>query len=156
MRKILIYGNSGSGKTTLATKIAGEAHLPHLDMDVLAWDSPGVRKNLDESLTELLKFIEPIRGWIIEGCYGSLIQEASNYCTELYFLNPGIETCLKNNLSRSWESHKYESEKAQNNNLIMLQGWVKEYEIREDEYSLIAHRKIFERFGEKKKSSHRS
>ena len=151
MRRILIFGNSGSGKSTLASKIAGETGFPHLDLDVLAWESPGVRKDVDETLKEVQEFIETNEDWIIEGCYGSLLQEVANYRTELHFLNPGIEACLKNNLLRPGEPHKYESVEAQNKNLDMLQEWVKEYEEREDEYSLKRHRKVFEEFNGHKK-----
>ena len=146
MNKVLIFGNSGSGKTTLALKMARDNHLPHLDLDILAWRSPGVRKPFKSSLSEVNQFIESNERWVIEGCYGSLIREAAAFCTELLFLNPGIEACIKNNLSRPWEPHKYASQEAQNKNLEMLQEWVGSYETRNDEYSLRHHREIFSGF----------
>ena len=146
MNKILIFGNSGSGKSTLAVIIAKQRHLPHLDLDVLAWASTGVRKPLPASLKEIHSFITANDNWVIEGCYGFLIHEVTAFCTQLLFLNPGIEACLENNLTRPWEPHKYASAEAQNNNLKMLQAWVKEYEIRDDEYSLKFHREIFNQF----------
>jgi len=150
MKKIVIFGNSGSGKTTLATKLVNETGLAYLDLDDIAWASPGVRKSTEESLKELNPFMDSPGGWIIEGCYGSLLEETTSTCTEMYFLNPGIEACVRNNISRPWEPHKYASEEAQNHNLEMLQIWVNEYETRTDEYSLSCHRNIFEGFtGEK-------
>jgi len=151
MNRILIFGNSGSGKSTLAGKIANENNLPNLDLDMLTWESPGVRKEFQTTLAEVNDFVKSNKEWVIEGCYGSLIQTLTPFCTELHFLNPGIEACLKNNLSRPWEPHKYESEQAQNKNLEMLQSWVKDYETREDEYSLSYHRKIFDDFEGHKK-----
>ena len=146
MRKIIIIGNSGSGKTTLASQLAKENNLPHLDLDVLAWESPGIRKDPESTLEEINSFLEQHQSWVIEGCYGTLLQEIVNSSNELIFLNPGIETCLQNNLSRPWEPHKYDSAEAQDSNLEMLQAWVKEYETRDDEYSLQYHRKIFDEF----------
>src|SRR6266436_8125163 len=43
MRRIVVFGNSGSGKTTLARVLTSQYGLAHLDLDSLAWDSPGVQ-----------------------------------------------------------------------------------------------------------------
>lgn len=146
MKKILIFGNSGSGKTTLAARLANEHNIPHLDLDSVSWASSGVRKTFADSVSAINSFIQQNESWVIEGCYGSLLEEVAQHCTEMHFLNPGIEACMKNNLQRPWESHKYESKAAQDKNLEMLQNWVKEYENRQDEYSLQHHRTIFAGF----------
>lgn len=146
MKKILIFGNSGSGKTTLANRLANEHTIPHLDLDSVSWESPGIRKSFEDSVKEIKDFIEQNAQWVIEGCYGSLIEEVASHCTKMHFLNPGVDVCLKNNLQRPWEPHKYESRNAQDKNLEMLQNWVRGYEHREDEYSLQFHQAIFARF----------
>lgn len=146
MKKILVFGNSGSGKTTLASRLADEHGISRLDLDSVSWISPGTRKSFVDSVREINDFIKQNEGWVIEGCYGSLIEVVAKYCTEMHFLNPGIEICLKNNLQRPWESHKYESKAAQDKNLEMLQNWVREYANREDEYSLKIHQTIFSSF----------
>jgi len=146
MKRILIYGNSGSGKTTLASRLAEKYRLPRLELDLLAWASPGVRREFDDSLNEMIEFIEANDSWVMEGCYGSLVKEASYYCTELVFLNPGLETCLANNLSRPWEPQKYDSEEQQGRYFDILQEWVSQYETRTDEYSLQFHRRVFDQF----------
>ncbi len=154
MKRILIYGNSGSGKTTLAQELASKHQLAYLELDLLAWQSPGVRREFDESLNEMIEFIELNQHWVIEGCYGALVKEAAYYCTDLLFLNPGLETCLKNIRTRPWEPQKYDSEEAQNRYLDILQDWAKEYETREDEFSLKYHHEIFDNFkGQKMKYS---
>lgn len=57
---------------------------------------------------------------------------------------------MENCLSRAWEPHKYASLEAQKANLEMLIEWVKEYETREDEFSMREHRKLYEEYkGEK-------
>ena len=146
MERIIIFGNSGSGKSTLARALASLHQAPHLDLDVIAWeaDRPGVRAGQAESRRELMRFIEGSERWVIEGCYSGLLREAAAYCTEMIFLNPGVEACVENCWARPWEPHKYPSQEAQDANLEMLLEWVREYETREDEFSLAEHRKLFD------------
>jgi len=144
--KILVFGNSGSGKTTLASAIADRAGLPRLELDLMAWDRPGVRRPFDDSLNEVMGFIDAYPGWVVEGCYGELVKEVAYYCTELIFLNPGIETCLQNNRARPWEPQKYDSEEAQNRYFEILLDWTREYDQRVDGTSLQYHRQFYEQF----------
>lgn len=146
MNKIIIFGNSGSGKSTLANRYAEGLGLKHLDLDTISWKTPGVRKETGESIQELHAFMDAHDAWVIEGCYSSLIQEASKEATELIFLNPGIQECQNNCKARPWEPHKYETKEAQDKNLAMLLDWVADYETRTDEFSLIAHKQTFESF----------
>lgn len=157
MERIIIFGNSGSGKSTLAISLATLYQVPHLDLDLIAWEAerPGVRAPHEKSLLELMSFIRKNDSWIIEGCYSRLLKEASLYCTEMIFLNPGVEACVDNCRSRPWEPHKYRSREEQDANLQMLLDWVREYETREDEFSLQEHRKLFDAH-EGKKAEYRS
>ena len=148
MSRILIFGNSGSGKSTLAAALAREAALDHLDLDTLAWDrvSPNQRRPLVASVADLDAFIRAHDKWVVEGCYSDLISSAIPHCTKLIFLNPGIESCIQNCRNRPWEPHKYPSPEAQDKNLEMLIGWIREYEAREDEFGLRSHRQLFDGF----------
>ena len=145
MVKLVIFGNSGSGKSTLAKALAARHQAPHLDLDTIAWraDQPGVRADVAESERALLDFIAANPSWVIEGCYAGLLRVAAPHCSELIFLNPGIEACVANCRARPWEPHKYASAEAQDANLQMLLAWVREYETRGDEFSLHEHRKLF-------------
>ena len=149
MLRVVILGNSGSGKSTLAHALARESSLPHLDLDTLAWDpvNPTTRRRLDESLAGIAAFVDAHQSWVVEGCYADLLASAAEHCTRLIFLNPGIEACVDNCLSRPWEPHKYPSLEAQNGNLEMLLSWVRDCETRQDEFSLQAHRRLFGDFG---------
>lgn len=147
MRKVVIFGNSGAGKSTLARKIAGEESLPHLDLDVLAWKegvSPPECRPLEESVREIRRFTAQHPSWVIEGCYSDLLAAVLPESTEAIFLNPGVEACVQNCRQRPWEPHKYSSPAAQDENLELLLAWVRAYETRDDEFSLLSHRRLFD------------
>ena len=146
--KVLVFGNSGSGKSTYARALAAREGVPYLDLDSIVWE-PGeiaVQRSPESVEGSLRSFIDLHPAWVIEGCYGELIRAASAHCTQLVFLNPGIDVCLANNLRRPWEQHKYASLEAQNAMLSQLQEWVSEYNQREDAWSYRAHREIFDAF----------
>ena len=150
--KVVIFGNSGSGKSTLARELMKREGLAHLDLDTLAWrkESPTARRPIPDSLKDLRRFMAEHSSWVIEGCYSSLLETAISQCTRLDFLNPGMRQCVENCRARSWEPHKYSSPEAQARNLDMLIEWVKNYESKVDEFSLDAHRRLFDEFeGEK-------
>lgn len=144
--KLLVFGNSGSGKSTFARAAAARHGLAHLDLDSIVWE-PGkvaVERPRGEVLRSLGEFLDANERWVIEGCYGELVEVAAARCTELYFLDPGLEVCLANNLRRPWEPHKYASKAAQDEMLAALQSWVTSYYTRDDAWSHRAHVRIFE------------
>jgi adenylate kinase family enzyme len=146
--RILVFGNSGSGKSTLARRMAREHSLAHLDLDTIVWE-PGrvaVQRAPHAIMASLEGFLSEHSRWIVEGCYGELVEAASKRCTELVFLNPGLETCQRHNRQRPWESHKYASKQAQDAMLENLQAWVAGYYERQDQWSYQAHRRIFDAF----------
>jgi adenylate kinase family enzyme len=151
MNRIVIIGNSGSGKTTVGDHLANDFALPHLDLDSLAWESPGVRRPLEESIAMIHAFVDASQEWIVEGCYAGLLESILPFATELRFLNPGIDACVRNCLARPFEAHKYASMEEQNARLEFLLSWVRDYAVREDEYSLAAHRHLFDAFAGRKR-----
>jgi hypothetical protein len=78
--------------------------------------------------------------------WGIPVEAALPYCTELRFLNPGIDRCIANCRRRPWEPDKFVSEEEQRRMLDQLIEWVGQYESREDPYGLKFHRKIFDGF----------
>lgn len=146
--RIVVFGNSGSGKSTLARAMAEEHTLEHLDMDSIVWE-PGqiaVERPREDIMESLGEFLTAHATWVVEGCYGELVEAASPHCTELVFLNPGLEVCLAHNLSRPWEPHKYSSLEEQNAMFDNLQAWVADYYTRDDQWSYKAHRRIFDSY----------
>lgn len=144
--RVLVFGNSGSGKSTHARALAREHSLVHLDLDSIVWepDRIAVRRPPAAITASLQEFLGTYSAWVIEGCYGELVEIASARCTELVFLNPGLEACLANNLRRRWEPHKYASAEAQDAMLEKLQEWVTAYYTRSDPCSYLVHRRIFD------------
>ena len=153
MKKILIFGNSGSGKSTLAKRLKKQHDILHLDLDSFAWldTLPPKRKEILES-TKLIdsKISNNNNNWIIEGGYSDLLEYLLPVANEVVFLNPGVDTCINNCESRPWEAHKYSSKIEQDENLVMLTNWVKEYYKRDDEFSLKSHEKLYLAFSGKK------
>ncbi len=95
---------------------------------------------------ELSKFLKENESWIVEGCYGELIESVLKYEPKLFFLSPGIDVCVENNRQRPWESHKYESKEAQDSMLENLLKWVRGYYDREDNWSMQAHERLFKNY----------
>jgi adenylate kinase family enzyme len=151
-KRILILGNSGSGKSTYAKQIADREGLTHVDLDPYAWrpTDPPIRRAVEDSLKELRAAL-PGHGWVVEGCYADLVEGVSHDADLLLFLNPGVEACVRHCRARPFESHKYETPEAQDQNLAMLIEWVRGYDTREGPMSLAGHRAVFDGFeGEKR------
>ena len=146
MLRVVVLGNSGSGKTTLAKALQAEHGVAHLDLDAVAWAEPGERLPLAESVAAIERFAEAHPSWVVEGSYADLAEAALPLCTELRFLNPGVEACVENCRRRPWEPEKYASAEEQDARLAFLVEWVRRYESRDDEYGLAAHRALYDGF----------
>jgi len=148
-----IIGNAGSGKTTLAKKIQSQNQSAILDLDTITWDRAKIQRRLpiEDSERELDRFIKNnSEKWIIEGCYGELIERTLRHSPQLIFLDPGESVCLQNCQGRQWEKHKYPSKEDQDKFLKFLLSWVSEYYRREGPMSHRFHRALYESYpGEK-------
>jgi adenylate kinase family enzyme len=146
--RVAILGNSGSGKSTLANWLAQSANLAFLDLDSVAWEpgQPAVARSSLLAEVDISTFCTTNTRWVLEGCYGNLIEAALQFQPFLIFLNPGLETCTANCLKRPWESHKYRSKQEQDANLEFLLSWVAEYYTRDGPMSLAAHQAVFDKY----------
>ena len=146
MMRVLVFGNSGSGKSTYARALAEREGIAHLDLDSIVWE-PGhiaVLRPPESIHQSLEQFLAQHERWVIEGCYGDLVEAAAPQCAQMVFLNPGLAACLANNARRPWEPHKYASLAQQNAMLAALSAWVSDYYHRTDQWSYQAHRRIFD------------
>lgn len=146
--RIAILGNSGSGKSTLASWLAASAGLRVLDLDTIAWEpgQPAVVRPSALAQADVRKFCAAHERWVLEGCYGDLVEAALQFSPMLVFLNPGVESCKAHCRNRPWEPHKYASKQEQDANLGFLLSWVAEYYTRDGPMSLATHRAVFERY----------
>ena len=149
--KVILLGNAGAGKSTLARRLLQRQPAARLSLDEVAFGTGAERRPLNESIAEVQAFIEKNESWIIEGCYADILEPVLGACEELYFLNPGIETCIAHCMARPWEPEKFISAEEQNVNLQNLIEWVSAYESRDDEYGLKRHRALFDSFTGKKR-----
>lgn len=145
---IAIMGNSGSGKTTLAKRLSQSGKISILDLDTIVWseDVTPSRQPANLIQSKLEQFCQNQSNWIVEGCYGDLIEIVLQWKPQLIFLNPGEAICLRNCRDRPWEPHKYNSLEAQNSYLEYLLEWVSDYYHRTDEMSYVYHRRLFESY----------
>ena len=146
--RVLLIGNSGAGKSTLARALAGTHALEHLDLDTLVWepDQPATARPAEVVRAEVLSWAQGRARWVVEGCYGELIEALLPLASELRFLNPGLAACLAHNRARPWEPHKYPSKAAQDAMLEPLLLWTAGYYTRDDAWSYAAHRRIYDAF----------
>ena len=98
---------------------------------------------LADSLAALEQFMAAHDEWVIEGCYGDLIEVAAAHCTELRFLNPGADVCVANAQRRPWEPTYCESPEEQRRLLGPLIAFIRDYEHMAGECGLARHRAIF-------------
>ncbi|MGE0448695.1 MAG: shikimate kinase [Vicinamibacterales bacterium] len=145
-RRIAIVGNSGAGKSALARRLAEHHRLPVLELDAVVWEQSSIvaERPREAVLAEVDWFITAHEGWIVEGCYGDVIERTLARCTTLVFLNPGIDVCLANNRRRPWEPHKHDTAAAQAAMLEDLLRWSAAYYTRHDAWSLSRHRRLFD------------
>lgn len=146
--RIAIVGNSGSGKSTLARQLAEAYPLAPLDLDTITWE-PGriaVARAADAAALDLAAFTSSHEAWVVEGCYAGLVRQALASSPILLFIDPGVEACLANCRRRPWEPHKYATKAAQDQQLEFLLAWVRDYDTRDGDLSLTAHRALFEAY----------
>jgi adenylate kinase family enzyme len=150
--RVAILGNSGSGKSTLAQWLAARAHAPLLDLDTVAWEPEriAVARSPEAASSDVAAFCSANANWVVEGCYGSLVEAALRFSPALLFLNPGERQCLANCRARPWEPHKYASKQAQDERLAMLLDWVSAYYTRAGDMSLAGHCACFARYAGRK------
>lgn len=146
--RVAIFGNAGSGKSTLARWLAESAGLAVLDLDSVAWepDQPAVARSGALARADVAKFCAAHERWVLEGCYGDLVEAALRFEPLLVFLDPGLEPCAAHCRNRPWEPHKYASKEEQDANLPSLLSWVAGYYTRDGPMSLAAHRAVFDRY----------
>ena len=146
--RVLILGNSGSGKSTLARAIAAEHDLVHLDLDTVVWEPHQVAVARPEAAVReaLAAFAAGNARWVVEGSYGDWAEFLAPWASELRWLDPTTEWCLRNHEQRPWEPHKYDDPSEQERHRAFLAEWVRSYATRDDRFGRTWHQGVYERF----------
>jgi len=93
MKKIIIIGSPGSGKSTFARKLHDITGIPLFYLDMMYW-------NADKTTVPKSVFRERLQNtmtkdcWIIDGNYGSTMEERLQQCDTVFFLDYTTEVCL--------------------------------------------------------------
>lgn len=94
MKKIIVIGCPGSGKSTFSRALHHAAGIPLYHLDRLYW-------NADQTTVEKSVFLQRLAGvlqkpeWIIDGNYGSTMEQRLRACDTVVFLDYPPELCLK-------------------------------------------------------------
>ena len=93
MKKIIVIGCPGSGKSFFSRALHHKTGLPIHHLDMMYWnaDKTTVEKSIfRERLASVLSQDE----WIIDGNYGSTMNQRMAACDTVFFLDLPLETCL--------------------------------------------------------------
>ncbi len=139
--RTLILGNSGSGKSWLATRIAEALGCRALDLDAIHWEPGGYGVARDKQVAiDMVRQEASEPGWVIEGVFGWLAQEAVPRATTLIWLDLPVGECLDNirhrGLRRGGDAASFEA----------LLGWAADYESRQTSSSQVGHARMFTAF----------
>ena len=145
MDRLVIIGNSGSGKSTLAERLARAAPRAVFDLDPVHWQEHGLKRD-EAQARALVAGLAAGHGWIIEGVYGWLAEEALPRATALVWTDLPWPECraglLRRGLRRGMTGADQEA----------LLAWAEEYWTRTTSSSAAGHERIFTRFsGEKRR-----
>jgi len=146
--RIAVLGNAGSGKSTLARALSAQTGAARLDLDGVYWE-PGrsaVRRDAAAAQADVAAFCDAHAAWVVEGCYGELIEPLLARGPLLIWLDPGLAASLRHCRARPWEPAKFATAAEQDAHLGTLLEWVAGYETRAGDQSRAGHRALFQAY----------
>jgi adenylate kinase family enzyme len=145
LARTIILGNSGSGKSWLAKRIASQRDAPCIDLDSVHWQPGGysVARERNDAI-QLIREAASADQWVIEGIYGSLIDEVQADATALIWL------CLDEALCVTSIRERGIRRGGSKESFAGLLDWAASYRFRHGSSSYTGHAAIFEKYaGEK-------
>ena len=100
MKRALIIGCPGSGKSTFARALAEKTGLPLYYRDRMYWNADKTKVPREIFLQNLESALSKDE-WIIDGNYGSTMEQRLQCCDTVFFLDYPTEVCLSGIRERS-------------------------------------------------------
>ena len=139
LHRTLIVGNSGSGKSWLAEQIANRQGSLCVDLDSIHWLPGGYSVARDHNeVIQLLRDATKADRWVIEGIYGSLVNEIREHSTALIWLCLDEAECVENIRQRGIRRG------GDTASFAALLDWASTYRRRQGPSSYIGHQKLFD------------
>jgi hypothetical protein len=145
LSRTIILGNSGSGKSWFAEHIASHLGAPCIDLDLVHWLPGGynVARERGEAI-RLIRQAAKADRWVIEGIYGSLINEIRQDASALVWLCLDEAECMTNICERGIRRDGTTA------SFVALLDWAASYQSRHGSSSYQGHATIFEKYGGEK------
>lgn len=93
MKRVIVIGCPGSGKSTFARALHGVVGLPLYHLDMMYWNADRTKVPKQVFLERLHSAMEN-EAWIIDGNYGSTMEQRLQACDTVFFLDYPAEVCL--------------------------------------------------------------
>jgi len=93
LKRVLVIGPCGAGKSTVAATLAKQIDLPRFHLDQLNWKSGWVEGTKEELRAKLRAIVATDR-WVIDGNYGSTLDERLPRADTIIYLDDPIWLCL--------------------------------------------------------------
>ena len=99
MKRAIVIGCPGSGKSTFSRALHEKTGLPLVYLDRLNWNADRTTVPREIFLERLAKALEG-EAWIIDGNYGSTMEQRMALCDTVFFLDYAPEICMDGILRR--------------------------------------------------------
>lgn len=100
LERIVVIGTSGAGKSTFARTLAARLDCPHIELDLLHWQSGWVERERPEFRTKVSQAIAAPR-WVVDGNYIHARDLIWNRATTIIWLNYSFPIIFWRALSRT-------------------------------------------------------
>lgn len=92
--KIIIIGCPGSGKSIFARKLSEKTKITLYHLDNIYWNHDWTHLDKEVFISTLNNIMENNQ-WIIDGNYGSTMEERMNKCEMVFLLDYEVDVCLQ-------------------------------------------------------------
>ena len=104
MKRAIVIGCPGSGKSTFSRTLHEKTSLPLVYLDMLFWNADRTTVPKEVFLVRLADALRQ-ETWIMDGNYGSTMEQRLAVCDTVFFLDYSPEVCMNGILSRRGTVH---------------------------------------------------